>query len=305
MLITNNKGLPTTVYNAIVKSMSKYDREGDYSVSDLIESPRIVHMKRRLWDDLVVDAANLLPAWIGNIGHALMEDAADGMPEQRLYLDILGRKITGKADHYDFVDRSIDDYKFWKCGALKVDKKIKKGADQLNYYRVIFKEWGYGVNQLRLLVFLTDWYSVKADNYGYPDKAQQTIQCEIRDEAQVYKEMAGAVSRLVHCEDLANDELPYCTEEERWERPATFAVHIKGIKRAKKLCDSQAEAEQYIKDNKPPKGKKFFIEEREAEPVRCLGHCELRDFCNQHREFLSDLTKNRQKYLFTKYGIER
>ena len=77
-----------------------------------------------------------------------------------------------------------------------------------------------------------------------------------------------------------DDDLPFCTDEERWQRPSKFAVGKKKTKRALRVLDSHEEAEDWMVTT----GKGEYIEERPGQAIRCENYCDVAPFCNQWKE---------------------
>jgi hypothetical protein len=96
------------------------------------------------------------------------------------------------------------------------------------------------------------------------------ISAFIRDKVTAY---------LENCEK-ADDEIPPCSPEERWERPSKFAVMKEGRQRAVKLYENESEARARAQEL----GAGYFIEHRPGESVRCQNYCVCSGFCNFCRE---------------------
>jgi hypothetical protein len=77
----------------------------------------------------------------------------------------------------------------------------------------------------------------------------------------------------------ALESLPECSPEERWEKPAVWAVKKKNRKSAIRLFASPDEAHEY--------GRRFvegyFLEHRPGDAVRCSKYCSVANFCDQWR----------------------
>jgi hypothetical protein len=82
------------------------------------------------------------------------------------------------------------------------------------------------------------------------------------------------------CVLLADNDIPPCTPEERWEKPPKFAVMKNGMKRAVRLFDRQEDADLLTET----KGENHFVEYRQGESIRCRSFCLCRKFCNFYRE---------------------
>ena len=72
------------------------------------------------------------------------------------------------------------------------------------------------------------------------------------------------------------DELPLCTDEERWKKPTKYAVMKKGAKRAVKLFDDLDTANTVCAENN--KEGSFYVEKRVGEAIRCTGN-----YCGSRR----------------------
>jgi hypothetical protein len=85
-----------------------------------------------------------------------------------------------------------------------------------------------------------------------------------------------------HRAEAANP--PVCNKKERWQRDASFAVMRTDRKRALRLYQNKDQAEAALihaaKIAPPGDAKKFYIEERAAEPVRCLDFCGVQLQCD-------------------------
>ena len=71
-------------------------------------------------------------------------------------------------------------------------------------------------------------------------------------------------------------ETSECSDEERWKIPDTWALKLKGRKRAIKVYKSEAEAHQNMDSEE------HFVEHREGKANKCENYCPCRDFCPQY-----------------------
>ena len=74
------------------------------------------------------------------------------------------------------------------------------------------------------------------------------------------------------------EELPPCSNAERWMSETTFAVKREGRKTAIRVLTNVDEAkEMAIKEN-------GYVETRLGEPRRCAGnYCQVSQWCSQYR----------------------
>jgi hypothetical protein len=109
-----------------------------------------------------------------------------------------------------------------------------------------------------------------------------------RQERQEYVEERVRIHQEAEFSRLTGDTLPFCTDEERWRRPTTYAVMKGKNKRATKVCDEQDEAEKYIAAHTD--WEKFSITVRHGDPVRCSrGYCKAAPWCDQYQDELRSI----------------
>jgi hypothetical protein len=104
--------------------------------------------------------------------------------------------------------------------------------------------------------------------YEFPVTAEKLfkIGAHIRSKTDVYKKYLSA----------ADDDIPPCLPEERWERPSEYAVKKEGVKKAVKLFGSKREAEERVSEL----GAGYFVEHRAGECIKCTRYCLCNSFCN-------------------------
>jgi len=79
-----------------------------------------------------------------------------------------------------------------------------------------------------------------------------------------------------------DNDLPFCTPDECWEKPTVYAVVKDGGKRAIPggLCATMLEAENKM-------GPKMHVEVRQGGRMRCAEYCVVSALCNQYQDWLS------------------
>jgi hypothetical protein len=82
------------------------------------------------------------------------------------------------------------------------------------------------------------------------------------------------------CARLDDNDIPPCSPEERWDRPAKFAVMKTGNKRAVRLFDERGTADQLAAE----KGEGHYVEFRQGESIRCQSFCLCCRYCNYYHE---------------------
>lgn len=280
MIITNCNNLPRPVYEAIVKSQSRR-REGGFSVTELIDSPRVVALMRRHQDEVVQDAMDLLWSFWGTASHNIMSDTTCGSTEEKHSREIIlssGEKVTisGTPDYADA--DSILDYKFTSVWSWIFKSRLKKWEEQLQLYYFLNN---YKQYQLMNILIFKDWDKNKAKtDADYPNFPIMTVEYMPWCKETLEDFVSNLVSKHTEASALSDTALPYCTDEEMWARPTTYAIYkdIKN-KRAYKICSTEEEAKEYIKDTN------LTIVKREGKRVRCEDYCPVSLFCNQYKEY--------------------
>ena len=99
MKLTNKRNLPETIVN-VLKRPQYSKGKANLSVTELINSPRIVQLKRLHWDQLEEDASSMVWSLFGSAVHNILQHGKDEhhIVEQRLFADIEGWTISGAID---------------------------------------------------------------------------------------------------------------------------------------------------------------------------------------------------------------
>ena len=172
----------------------------------------------------------------------------------------------------------LDDYKLTSTYAIQDGCKPEWEA-QLNIYALMLREHGYVVERLRIVAILRDWQKAKSKHTpGYPQVPAVLINVPMWP---TQKTEAYIKDRLI-AHGTAQHKLPECTPDERWERPAVFALHKIGNKRATKLFDTADEADTALAEI----GQGYEIQLRPAEQKRCADFCPVLSFCLQGQKLI-------------------
>lgn len=276
MKITNKHALPQPIYDAICNDA--YEKgDWDISVTSLLKPPRMVVLRQKHDAEIEVDAMDLVWSLDGQVIHTIFERAdTTAITERRLIIERLGWRIGGKFDRLVLQEGALTDYK--RTSAFTIMKALHEGewAKQQNLYKHMLTEYKItGIKRLLIWAWAKDWSRQKARSKDYPQQPIVCIELPLFSEA----ECEALLLERVKLHQEARTVLPNCTDEERWTRPAKFAVMKEGAVKAKKLCDSEAEATQWIADQKY--GKSLYIEKRPLVRMRCGQYCEAALFCDQ------------------------
>jgi hypothetical protein len=270
MKLTNRFNLPETLVNTV--GIAYAPKENRIGVTELIDSPLIRQLKLQHWDILEEDVSDKLWSVLGSACHYILEKGApiNAFGEEKLTFSIGNKTIAGKSDLYH--DEEISDWKVTSVWNFLLGAKDEWIA-QLNVYKFLWEKMGYPVKSLKINAILRDWQKSKAkfDN-TYPQIPFLSIDIPMWSTPIVTEYI---FDRLAY---HAIKPAPECTPEEKWQRESSFAV-IKGDnKRATRVFDTEAEAQEYAKSDS-----KYHVESRPGECVRCQDYCIVKNVCPYHK----------------------
>jgi len=290
MKITNKFNVPETL---VALATRDYYSKGksDYSVTEIISPPRIQRLRRTHFEEIEQDVSDMLWMLLGTALHVVAErsEVSGHTNEERLSAGIndiiLSGAIDLQKDDEDGV--TITDYKFTSAWALMNDKP--EWEQQQNIYKYLVERVKKKpVKGLKICALIRDWSRRDAQNKSdYPQAPIQVIDIPMwtfdRTEAFIKERVEMHRDSKVSAD--WGDELPLCSDEERWLRPTTYAVKKDGRKTAIRVFDTQDEADALLKEM--PEKDKGFIEIRKGEAVRCTGNfCGVSQWCNQYQNEL-------------------
>lgn len=246
MKITNEKGLPQSVFEALCNR--EYSRDGaDISVTELIDSPRVRVLKKRHDSEIQFEAETLLASFLGTAFHKAIETGTKtGTAERRLSIEVAGWKLSGGMDHYH--DGTLTDYKTattWKTVLDCANGRIEDFENQLNVYAHILRKSGHPVEKLMLFVLFKDWNKGAAGRSkkffepgvqgGYPQNSWLHFEVPLWPEA----EAEAYVFQRVKIHQDAEKSLPLCSKKEIWG-----GNRCKGYCIVSQFCDQFKEQSQ-------------------------------------------------------------
>ena len=288
MKITNQFQLPEFVSNALTKDT--YSRgSSSYSITQLIDSPRIRILQHRYKDEMEQDVVDFLWSRFGTAVHNMFEDNVEAdnlITEERLFQDIEGWNISGAIDLQEVnADGSIGvkDYKVTSVWSVIFDKE--EWHKQLNAYAWLVRHSkNVPVKSLQIIAILRDWQRRKAqEDEGYPLSPIHIVDIPLwsDQEQDLYIEQRINIHQQAEFAELMDDALPLCSDEERWKKEDKYAVKKKGNKRALRVFSSKKEADDYQSNS----GQNLVIEERRGASTRCVQNwCRVNQWCSQYQK---------------------
>lgn len=290
-MITNKHDLP----EAFLKFEEKntYDSGGaDYSVTTLIDSPKINYLKKIHSEEITEDLSGKVFSMLGTAVHNILELGAgkNDIAEKRFFALIDGMNISGQIDLMELTEPGpfpiygMRDYKTIRGSSLVYNPEGKiEWVKQLNLYRLLCHMNGYKISDLQVIAVVRDWNaaSVRRDS-RFPPQPVVRVPIEMWSIEETFEYARERIA--LHKKEIPDN----CSNEERWRSDDVYAVHEyskdakKGLKkRATRLLDTSYDAESYIIQN----GLKAEVLIREGKSVRCDGnYCLVADFCEQYQK---------------------
>jgi hypothetical protein len=295
MKLTNRNNLPETIINVIKRP--EYNKgKSNMSVTELLNSPRIVQLKRKHWDDLTEDASDMVWSIFGTAIHGVLEHGKDDhhIVEERIHIVLDNMHISGAIDLQEIEEDGIivSDYKTTSAWAVMNEKQ--DWHNQLNSYAYLVEAAKKTpVKKLQIVAIVRDWSRRDAATRdGYPAAPIVVIDIPLwpfaHREAYVLDRIKLHGDAFFEME--TGGEMPNCTPEEMWEKQTLYALKKDGNVRAKSIHDTRESAEESLAyvTKKAKKGEKFLIEVREGGRTRCESFCQVAPYCQQHQEYLSN-----------------
>jgi len=305
MRVTNHENLPTPIVSAITRDYKS--TQDKYSVTTIEKGVREILLSRRHETDLEMDASDGIWALLGQLMHGIMEQAKEEdnqLKEEYLtiempYYENLGFLpygsaapadlkpsrvlcLSGKFDLYDGLQKELTDYKLTSVWSYVYGGKIE-WKQQLAGYALIMNKLGFPVDKAQNVVIYRDWSKGKARGGGadYPKRAVQVIKYSFieKDFEDIYNLIVAKFGEILKYESTPDDELPVCTEAERWAKQTTYAVMKKGRQSALRVLFSMEDATVYMSQKG---GDEVVV--RPGESTKCMDYCNCCKFCNFWKE---------------------
>jgi hypothetical protein len=293
MKLTNIHSLPETILN-VIRTPQYSKGKANMSVTELLNSPRIVQLKRKHWEYLTEDAADLVWSIFGTAIHNVLEHGKgdNHIVEERIHVEVDGMHISGAIDLQEVEPDGItvSDYKTTSVWAVINEKQ--DWHNQLNSYAYLVEAAKKTpVKKLQIVAIVRDWSRREAaTREGYPKAPIVVIDIPLWSfadrEAYVRSRISLHGDALFEME--TDGDMPECTPEETWERQTSYALKKDGNVRAKSVHETReaAEAALTAATEKAKKGEKFLIEVREGGRTRCEGgFCQVAPFCEQFKKY--------------------
>jgi len=293
MKLTNKFGIPETFVNVLKRPT--YTKGGAHlSVTQLINSPKIVALTQKFDDELEQDVSDMVWSIFGSAIHGILEHGKDDnhLVEERLHTTLDGWKISGAVDLQIVGENgiSIRDYKTTSAWAV-MNEKIE-WEQQLNIYAwLVGTVKDFHVTDLGIVAIIRDWSRREASrNPDYPQAPVKEIPIKLWSRQDQEDFIKDRISKHSACEFAleTGEDLPPCTPDEMWEKPTVWAIKKVGAARAKSLHDDEEGAHKSLE----ALGKGYEIEVRPGSRTRCESFCPVNTYCQQWRDYQESKSGN-------------
>ena len=247
----------------------------DISATRLKDSPRVNRLQKMHYKEIKPDYLKRGFAKLGEAWHGYMEQYApeDWVCEQRFYASAGDKLISGAIDALEPHDGGYNIWDYKVMTSYKAQTELREFEAQLNIYAYILRQNDMEPKGLYISGLIRDW-SDKRVTGTYPDTMFPVFELPLWSEAQAENYVH---ERIQH---HFTEDLPLCTDEERWMSSPKFAVVSQKTGKALRVFDTEEQALDF--QTKAP----VSIEKRKAEPIRCQRFCEVAEFCDQYQSEL-------------------
>lgn len=297
MKFTNKFNLPQTFVNVIHRPTYSKGK-AQISATEIINSPRIVQLKKKYWDEIEQDASEMVWSLFGSAVHNILEHGKDDhhIVEERIHLEFDGWHISGAIDLQEVESNgtiTVSDYKV--TGAWAVMNEKDDWHRQLNIYAwMVEKVKKVPVGKLQIIAIIRDWSARDAaTKENYPQSPVATIDIPLwtfaEREAFIAKRIYEHGAALFEME--TDGDLPDCTPEDMWEKKTSYALKKDGNVRAKSVHETHEEATAAMEAAlaSAKKSEKFSVEVRQGERTRCKSYCQVAPFCSQYKNYMKEI----------------
>jgi hypothetical protein len=287
MKITNRLNLPEGIVRAV--DTEPHNKSiNDISATTLLKGMKEIFLNWRHWDKLTDDAADRMWAVYGAATHALLEiEGKDEFTECDVKVAMPnGINITGRIDNYNMEAGTVTDYKTASVWKIMVGDFEDWRMQGLIYAWLLAKN-KFKVKRVRFIAILKDQSKSKAKfDSKYPQAPVHIYEFPITmaelNEAETY--INNRLSEYLKYIDKPDDEIPPCTDKERWASETTYAVKKHGVKKAVRVLPTEAEAQSKAAEL----GAGHCVETRPGISKKCAGYCLCCDFCNFYNSFVKN-----------------
>lgn len=260
---TNKLNLPQSIYKAVTSGEDRTPVEGVYHVTEFIKSVREIKLTRKHYNEISVDISDCINTLFGSAVHKILEMADPEHAEKKVEAVVNGIKLVGRIDKYDYDNKAIIDYKTIRRSHKDWNDYYMQGM--LYAYMMLLNE-SIKTQKLKFVCLVKDAIKARDDKtvivweYDIKDSDYNFIADYIRDKAKL----------------LLSDEMPECSDQEKWKDSDTWALKNKiDSPKAVKILDHNPTFEERSK---------YFVEARRGICRKCSMYCPVKKWCEELRK---------------------
>lgn len=244
--------------------------------------------------DYKVDAADNIFSLFGRAVHSILEASEtdkNNIVEKRFFksYDIGGKlyKLGGKIDLYEGERQQLSDFKvtsIHKINEALSGRLPDEWKWQLNILRLLMKhDSGIDVKSLSITGIARDWR--ESERHTYVARSPiSAIHIPILNGDDVERYIVERLTDHVTIVDRLSS-VSECSQEERWERPASFAAMKEGGKRAIKLFETNEQANEWLE--KQTDKDMIKLTARPGRRTRCERYCPVNMSCPGYIKYIT------------------
>jgi hypothetical protein len=294
---------------------------GDYSATTIIDSPRRVALHKRYGESITHTPESQAASLIGTAVHdkmeSLLRQANVLHPQYWIERSVVSpvtidfpdgprmRLLAGKFDILKHLAH-LTDIKTCKTWKIIFDPEKIEWTKQLNIYAWLLNQRGVFVETLRVVAFFLDWIEGNAiKDKTYPNGPIMEYDISLWDIEEQERFIKQRLKLHIEAEDMKDDDLPKCTQDEMWEKPPEFGImKDQNAKRAMKVVrDGDLHSAIEIAQTLPMVSQDSFIEVRYTKRKRCEKYCAINEYCNQYKQYVDNGGLTKRTEIFHLGGI--
>jgi len=221
----NEKMIPLPVIRGIKHSWDYSKGDADFSVTELLQPPKVRALKIQNKEKLVEDYSDTIASFIGNAVHKMLEDgnskADDLITEMRInssiIVDNVYYTISGCVDLINKTTNTLSDYKTTSAYAVTGNVEKPEWDQQLNIYAWLYAQEfdKEDLPEAEIIAVLKDWSKGRSKNSNtYPPSPIFVKPIMMWKKLEI-EEFIKERIRL-HTNALTNTQDVICSDEERW-----------------------------------------------------------------------------------------
>ena len=301
MKITNKLGLPKQLVTLVDNNYKPTPHQ--YSCTTILKPTRQIILERKYSDQIEQDVSEMIWCIFGILAHSIIENSQedDGQfKEEKLKVDLgkywkelEGYYLSGRSDLIDLFDKCITDWKTASCWKIMY-KDFEDWRKEMLIYAWAVKDMGFEMNKAQAIAFLKDHNKTKSKiDSQYPKLPIwiERFQFNQKSFEEIENFIYNKFIELKKYENVSDDKLPMCTDEERWRERTKYAIKKKSNKKALKLHNTLEEAEKHLEnlENKEDCKGLYEIKVREGTDKRCLEYCSCCEFCPYYQQHYGNM----------------